>query len=98
EAARAAEAVNPAPAPRRTTGRQLGLTGATNRSLLLLAGVALLLGALAVAFGDGPLRVVPIGGTARHRRRPAGWESGVPLAPDRREAVRRRMQEQRRRP
>jgi hypothetical protein len=87
---------------------QLSMTGSATRTLLFLAGIALLLGALAVAFGEpGPLRAARAGTgdvaarrgrsrvkprTRRLRRSIHGWESGVPLAPTRRAATRARLE------
>ncbi|MDQ3945839.1 MAG: hypothetical protein M3357_11940 [Actinomycetota bacterium] len=84
------------------------MTGSASRTLLFLAGIALLLGALAVALGEpGPLRTARAvaGGTEaakgrsrikprsrRLRRTIPGWESGVPLAPTRRAAKRSRLE------
>ncbi len=89
--------------------RALSRTGASTSSLLVLAGVTLLLGALAVAFREPNAVPVTAGrgtgtnmvGGRRSRRAPRtipGWESGVPLAPERRERVRRRMQRRQWRP
>ncbi len=96
-----------APAPTRRSA-QLGMTGSATRTLLFLAGISLLLGALAVALGEpGPLRAArataggPEGSkprakfkarTRRLRRTIQGWESGVPLAPTRRAAKRSRLE------
>jgi hypothetical protein len=94
------------PAPKRTA-RALSRTGAPVRSLLILAGVTLLLGALAVAFGEPNAVPVTAGrgtGTVpgrrsrRVRRTIRGWESGVPLAPEHRERVRQRIQRRQWRP
>jgi hypothetical protein len=77
------------------------MTGSATRTLLFLAGVALLLGAVAVALGEpGPLRTAlatahaktPKARTRRLRRSIPGWESGVPLAPTRRAAKRARLE------
>jgi hypothetical protein len=99
------------PAPPPTTGappslqagRQLGATGSATRSLIVLAGVALLLGAVAVAYGEPAVgngvvgEPSPVRRGRRVRRTIPGWESGVPLAPDRRDRVRRRAGRRRRR-
>jgi hypothetical protein len=77
------------------------MTGSATRTLLFLAGVALLLGAVAVYLGEpGPLRTAhattgakaPKARTRRLRRSIPGWESGVPLAPTRRAAKRARLE------
>ncbi len=87
---------NPVPARR---SQELGQTGDGTRRLVLLGGVALLLGALVVAFTGrdrpepqmaarpaGPARRRP-----RSRRELDGWEDGVPLAPAKRELARHRL-------
>jgi hypothetical protein len=102
-----AESENPRPAagsvaetPTRRPSGQLSMTGSHTRTLLFLAGVALLLGAVAVALGEpGPLRTARVAASARPkartrklRRTIPGWESGVPLAPTRRAAKRARLE------
>lgn len=102
-----AESENPRPAaggaaetPTRRPSGQLSMTGSATRTLLFLAGVALLLGAVAVALGEpGPIRaarasagVKPKARTRKLRRTIPGWESGVPLAPTRRAAKRARLE------
>jgi hypothetical protein len=90
-----------AQSPTRRPAGQLGMTGSATRTLLFLAGVALLLGAVAVALGEpGPLRTAratasakgPKARSRRLRRSIPGWESGVPLAPTRRAATRARLE------
>jgi hypothetical protein len=90
-------AVSPAPVRR---GRQLGETGDGTRRLVLVGGVALLLGALVVAFigRERPAPQapgLPAGPAVRRARRPRreldGWEDGVPLAPAKREFARHRL-------
>jgi hypothetical protein len=100
----ATESENARPAaetPTRRRSSQLGMTGSATRTLLFLAGIALLLGALAVALGEpGPLRTAhatagakaPKARTRRLRRTIQGWESGVPLAPTQRAAKRARLE------
>lgn len=94
--------------PVRRPSGQLGMTGSATRTLLFLAGIALLLGAIAVALGEpGPLRTARATATGpetanaktkhkartrRLRRTIPGWESGVPLAPTRRAAKRARLE------
>ena len=86
--------------PTRRPAGQLGMTGSATRTLLFLAGIALLLGAVAVALGEpGPLRTAhaaasakPKARTRKLRRTIPGWESGVPLAPTRRAAKRSRLE------
>jgi len=100
----------PAPATQKVAGRtaqqagrQLGATGSATRSLVILAGIALLLGAVAVAYGEpAVLQAVagerpPVRRGRRVRRTLPGWESGVPLAPTRREKARRRASRRRHR-
>jgi hypothetical protein len=102
-----AESENPRPAagsaaetPTRRPSGQLSMTGSHTRTLLFLAGVALLLGAVAVALGEpGPLRTARVAASAKPkartrklRRTIPGWESGVPLAPTRRAAKRARLE------
>jgi hypothetical protein len=87
------------PAPARSSG-QLSRTGDGTRRLMILGGVALLIGALVIAFTgrDRPLPLV-LGSTAaapgrrrpRSRRELDGWEDGVPLAPAKREMARHRL-------
>jgi hypothetical protein len=83
------------PAPARRSQR-LGETGDGTRRLIILGGVALLIGAVVVAFTgrDEPqTRAVAAGpprGGAVRRRELDGWEDGVPLAPGKRELARRR--------
>jgi hypothetical protein len=88
---------SPAPARR---SRQLSQTGDGTRRLILFGGVALLLGAMVVAFTgrDGPIlaaaAALPVGpGRRRPRARKElfGWEEGVPLAPAKRELARSRL-------
>lgn len=105
------EAERPRPAageatetPTRRRAGQLSMTGSATRTLLFLAGVALLLGSVAVALGEpGPVRAARAmarettgtkvkARTRRLRRTIPGWESGVPLAPTRRAAKRARLQ------
>jgi hypothetical protein len=97
--------------PRQRPARALGATGASTRPLLMLGGGSFLLGAAALAFGEpGQVRTTgaPRPGTSNRRARRGrpgrrvrgalpGWESGVPLAPERRKQVRRRIQRRRRR-
>lgn len=92
--------------PGRRPSSQLGMTGSATRTLLFLAGIALLLGAIAVALGEpGPRRAArataagpeaakakPKARTRRLRRTIPGWESGVPLAPTRRATTRARLE------
>ena len=87
------------PAPARRSGAQLGQTGDGTRRLLLLGGVAMLLGAVVIAF-TGRDRPRPVyarsapAGPAYHphpRRELDGWEQGVPLAPVKREMARQRL-------
>jgi hypothetical protein len=91
---------DPTPAPARSS-QQLSQTGDGTRRLMILGGVALLLGALVIAFTgrDRPLPLV-LGSTAaagparrrpRSRRELDGWEDGVPLAPAKRELARHRL-------
>jgi hypothetical protein len=89
---------------RQRPAKALGATGASTRPLLMLGGGSLLLGALAVAFGEprsgrptaaarpGTVPGRPGRRSRRVRRTLPGWESGVPLAPERRQQVRRRIQ------
>jgi hypothetical protein len=87
------------PAPARRSAR-LGETGDGTGRLIILGGVALLVGAVVVAFTgrDEPRPTAsgaaPAGPAARRRRRRAwgidGWEDGVPLNPSRREQARRK--------
>jgi hypothetical protein len=84
--------VTPGPA---RGGRQLGQTGDGTRRLILLGGVALLLGAVVVAFTgrDRPdLGAIPPAGPPGRRPRPRreldGWEDGIPMAPAKRELTR----------
>ncbi|MGH9037755.1 MAG: hypothetical protein ACRD0O_18505 [Acidimicrobiia bacterium] len=95
------QAAGAAAAPTRRPSGQLSMTGSATRTLLFLAGVALLLGAVAVALGEpGPLRTAhaaartktPKARTRKLRRTIPGWESGVPLAPTRRAAKRSRLE------
>ncbi|HYT39874.1 MAG TPA: hypothetical protein VEN99_10205, partial [Acidimicrobiia bacterium] len=91
--------VTPAPARH---GNQLGQTGDGTRRLVILGGVALLVGAVVIAFTGrdeplpaavGPAAIgVRSAGRRRDRRRREidGWEDGVPLAPGKRELARRR--------
>jgi len=79
-------------------GRQLGATGDGTRRLMLFGGVALLLGAVVVAFTgrERPalaVAAVPVGPARRSRPRKDldGWEDGVPLAPVKRELARNRL-------
>jgi hypothetical protein len=96
----------PASPANRRPARSLGRTGAPTGPLLMLGAGTLLLGALAIAFGQPrPVRVTAgcSPGTApgrraqlarqgrRVRRTLPGWESGIPLAPERREQARRRI-------
>ncbi|HVW32491.1 MAG TPA: hypothetical protein VHL53_08135, partial [Acidimicrobiia bacterium] len=82
----------PTPAPARKAAR-LGDTGDSTRRLVILGGVALLIGALVVAFSGRD--EAPVGGAVR-RRGPGrvygleGWEHGVPLNPGTRERARRK--------
>jgi len=78
--------------------RQLGATGDGTRRLMLFGGVALLLGAVVVAFTgrERPalaVTAVPVGPARRSRPRKEldGWEDGVPLAPAKRELARNRL-------
>jgi hypothetical protein len=90
------------PAPTRRNG-QLGETGDATRRLIILGGVALLVGAVVVAFtGRDEPRPATAGGLGsalatpaprrrtRRARRADGWENGVPLNPTKRELARRR--------
>ena len=96
----AGAAAGAAAEPTRRPAGQLGMTGSATRTLLFLAGIALLLGAVAVALGEpGPLRTAhaaasakPKARTRKLRRTIPGWESGVPLAPTRRAAKRSRLE------
>jgi hypothetical protein len=86
------------PAPARRSA-QLGQTGDGTRRLILLGGVALLLGAVVVALTgrDQPRPAftgsVPAGPARRPRPRREldGWEQRVPLAPAKRELARQRL-------
>jgi hypothetical protein len=86
------------PAPARRSA-QLGETGDGTHRLILLGGVAMLLGAVVVAFTgrDRPrpdsADSVPAGPAyrPRPRRELDGWEEGVPLAPAKRELARHRL-------
>jgi hypothetical protein len=91
--------VTPAPA---RSGKQLGQTGDGTRRLILLGGVAMLLGAVVVAFaGRETPRPVTLGSTPvgparrragpRSRREIDGWEDGIPMAPAKRELARHRL-------
>ena len=84
--------LNRQPAPARKADR-LSDTGDSTRRLVLLGGVAMLIGALVVAFTGRDERSA----AATPRRRGAnrafgieGWEYGVPLNPGKRELARRR--------
>jgi hypothetical protein len=88
------------PAPARSS-QQLSQTGDGTRRLMILGGVALLIGALVIAF-TGRDRPLPLAlgsaaavGPARRRPRPRreldGWEDGIPLAPAKRELARHRL-------
>jgi hypothetical protein len=100
ESENARQAAGAAAEPTRRPAGQLGMTGSATRTLLFLAGIALLLGAVAVALGEpGPLRTAhaaasakPKARTRKLRRTIPGWESGVPLAPTRRAAKRSRLE------
>ena len=83
------------PGPARQSNK-LGETGDGTRRLIILGGVALLIGAVVVAFTgrDEPKPVAATPAPVRRRGRPRreldGWEEGVPLAPGKRELARRR--------
>lgn len=77
----------PAPGGTRGPSGVLGVTGSATRTLLMLAGVALLLGALAVAFGGS---LTPAAARAPQRTVAADWGPTVPLAPGKRQRARRR--------
>jgi hypothetical protein len=65
--------------PATATRRQLGVTGDATRRLIILGGVAMLIGAVVIAF------------TGREEPAPLPTsESGVPLNPGKRELARRR--------
>jgi hypothetical protein len=79
-------------------GQELVVTGDATRRLMLFGGVALLLGAVVVAFtGRERQRLVaaslPVGPARRPgpRKEIDGWEDGVPLAPAKRELARNRL-------
>jgi hypothetical protein len=87
------------PGPARSS-KQLGQTGDGTRRLILLGGVAMLLGAVVIAFtGRDAPRPVAVGATSvgparrrsRSRREIHGWEDGIPIAPTKRELARRRL-------
>jgi hypothetical protein len=78
--------------------RQLGQTGDGTRRLIIFGGVAMLLGAVVVAFTgrERPALAVaaaPVGPARRPRPRKEidGWEAGIPLAPTKRELARNRL-------
>jgi hypothetical protein len=80
--------------------RELVRTGDATRRLILFGGVALLMGAVVVAFTgrDTPMLAaapLPAGPARRRPPRPRreldGWEDGVPLAPAKRELARNRL-------
>jgi hypothetical protein len=81
-------------------GRELVRTGDGTRRLILFGGVALLMGAVVVAFSgrDAPVLAaapLPVGPARSRRPRPRkeldGWEDSVPLAPAKRELARSRL-------
>jgi hypothetical protein len=89
------------PAPARTS-RQLGQTGDSTRRLVVLGGVALLVGAVVIAFSgrDAPRPLPALGAAAvgpaagrrpKPRRELDGWEDGIPLAPGKRQLARHRL-------
>ena len=80
------------------SSQQLGQTGDGTRRLIIFGGVALLMGAVVVAFTGrerSALAVasLPVGPARRPRPRRElyGWEDGVPLAPAKRELARNRL-------
>ena len=79
-------------------GGELVFTGDGTRRLMLFGGVAMLLGAVVIAFtGRERQRLVaatlPVGPARnpRPRKEIDGWEDGIPLAPAKRELARNRL-------
>jgi hypothetical protein len=77
----------PTPAKARRPSGVLGMTGSATRTMLMMAGVIMLLGALIIAFGESMTRAR--GPLPRHTVA-AAWGESVPLAPSKREKARRR--------
>ena len=81
------------------SSQELVKTGDATRRLIIFGGVALLMGAVVVAFTgrEGPVlaaaAALPVGPALRPRPRKEldGWEDGVPLAPAKRELARNRL-------
>jgi hypothetical protein len=78
--------------------QELSNTGAGTRRLIVFGGVAMLLGAMVIAFTgrERPALIaapLPVGPArrARPRKELDGWEDGVPLAPVKRELARSRL-------